>query len=226
MKNRISLCNVILAATLLFMGCTLLEKKDTLSPSAPNPIPTSKAQKMEKPTGTYLITIKDGCNVRSKPNGKSKIMATLKKGQILQKIDQLENWYNIILPSGEKGWIHKDLVKNTFPVSNGALQTTTSESQKTTTQPQEKEHRTTENVWSAAMQGAGVANKISENTYSVIALASIWSENTANMYKQWDAAAKKACNGGAYKVIERQYVQGSGRENRQSKIIGTIECAK
>jgi len=219
MKNRISLCNVILAATLLFMGCTL-------SPSVPNPIPTSKAQKTEKPTGTYLITIKDGCNVRSKPNGKSKIMATLKKGQILQKIDQLENWYNIILPSEEKGWIHKDLVKNTFPVSNGSLQATTSESQKTTTQPQEKEHRTTENVWSAAMQGAGMANKISENAYSVIATASIWSQNTADMYKQWDAAAKKACNGRAYKVTERQYVQGSGRENRLSKIIGTIECTK
>jgi hypothetical protein len=129
-------------------------------------------------------------------------------------------------------------------VSNGALQTTTSESQKTTTQPQEKEHRTTdesqkpttepqekehrttENVWSAAWQGAGFANKISENTYSVEVIASIWSENTANMYKQWDAASKKACNGRAYKVTERQYVQGSGRENRQSKIIGTIECAK
>ena len=113
-----------------------------------------------------------------------------------------------------------------FSVSNGSMQATTSESQKTTTQPEEKEHRTTDNLWTAAMQGAGIANKISENTYSVVALASIWSENTANMYKQWDAAAKKACNGGAYKVTERQYVQGSGRENRQSKIIGTIECTK
>lgn len=137
MKNRISLCNVILAATLLFMGCTLLEKKDTVSPSAPNPIPTSKAQKTEKPTATYLITNKNGCNVRSKPNGKSKVMAKLKKGQIVQQIDQLENWYNIILPSGEKGWIHKDLVENTFPVSKDPLQTASSESLKTTVQPQE-----------------------------------------------------------------------------------------
>jgi uncharacterized protein YgiM (DUF1202 family) len=91
-------------------------KPDTqseLSPSAPDPIPAPEIQKTEKPAVTYLITTKNGCNVRSKPNDKSKIITTLKRDQKLKKLDQFENWYNIILPSGKKGWIHKDLVKNT-----------------------------------------------------------------------------------------------------------------
>ncbi len=114
------------------------EKSSTqsaLPPPAPSPIPAPAAQatetraavlppaaeskvetkpvRTEKPSVTYLITIKSGCTVRSEPNGKSKVITTLKKGQKLNKLNQLENWYNIILPSGEKGWIHKDLVKNT-----------------------------------------------------------------------------------------------------------------
>ncbi len=67
----------------------------------------------EKPAVIYLITTKSSCTVRSEPNGKSKVSTTLKRGQKLKQVSQLENWYNVILPSGEKGWIHKDLVKNT-----------------------------------------------------------------------------------------------------------------
>jgi hypothetical protein len=66
----------------------------------------------EKSSVTYLITTKSSCTVRSEPNGKSKVITTLKKGQKLKKIEKLENWYSIILPSGGKGWIHKDLVKD------------------------------------------------------------------------------------------------------------------
>lgn len=113
------------------------EKSSTqsaLPPPAPNPIPATAAQSKEtqpavipaaepkvgtkpviteKPSVTYLITTKSSCTVRSEPNGKSKVITTLKRGQKLKQLNQLENWYNIILPSGEKGWIHKDLVKTT-----------------------------------------------------------------------------------------------------------------
>jgi uncharacterized protein YgiM (DUF1202 family) len=99
------------------------DTKGASSPSAPTPDTESKssppslnpapeAQKTEMSTVTYLITTKNGCNVRSGPKEKSKRLVTLKRGVKLQKIGQSENWYNIILPSGEKGWIHKDLVKN------------------------------------------------------------------------------------------------------------------
>ena len=88
------------------------DSQSTLSPAVPNPIPPPEMQKTEKPAVTYLITTKNDCNVRSQPNGKSKRITTLNRGQKLQKISQFENWHNIILPSGKKGWIHKDLVKN------------------------------------------------------------------------------------------------------------------
>jgi uncharacterized protein YgiM (DUF1202 family) len=86
--------------------------KSALLPSAPNPIPAPETLKTEKPAVTYLITTKNGCNIRSEPKEKSKRITTLNRGEKLQKIGQLENWYNIILPSGKKGWIYKDLVKN------------------------------------------------------------------------------------------------------------------
>lgn len=89
------------------------ETQAAVIPPAAKPKIETKPVITEKPSVTYLITTKSGCTVRSEPNGKSKVITTLKKGQKLKKLDQLENWYNIILSSGEKGWIHKDLVKNT-----------------------------------------------------------------------------------------------------------------
>ena len=91
---------------------TVTNTQSVLSPSVTKPIPAPETQKPEKPTVTYLITTKNGCNVRSEANGKSKVITNLKRGQKLQKLDQFEDWYNIMLPSGKKGWIHKDLVKN------------------------------------------------------------------------------------------------------------------
>ncbi|MHB8907785.1 MAG: SH3 domain-containing protein [Syntrophales bacterium] len=89
-----------------------LNAQGTSSPSAPNSVPVPEAQKTEKPAVTYLITTKNGCNVRSQPNEKSKIITTLKRGQKLQKLDKFENWYNVTVPSGKKGWIHQSLVKD------------------------------------------------------------------------------------------------------------------
>lgn len=88
------------------------DTQSTASPSAPKPVPVREAQKMEKPAVAYLITTKNGCNVRFQPNEKSRIITTLKKGQRLQKLDQFENWYHVVVPSGRKGWIHKSLVND------------------------------------------------------------------------------------------------------------------
>jgi uncharacterized protein YgiM (DUF1202 family) len=101
------------------------------APVTPSPIPVAPSPRQEAaslpllilapkeaqaavipPSVTYLVTT-SACNVRSEPNVKSKVITTLKKGQKVEKLDQLENWCNIKLLSGEKGWIHKDLVKET-----------------------------------------------------------------------------------------------------------------
>jgi hypothetical protein len=89
-----------------------LDAKSASSPSAQKAVPVPSVQKTEKSEITYLITTKNGCNVRSQPNEKSKIITTLKRGQKLQKLDQFEDWYSVTAPSGKKGWIHKDLVKS------------------------------------------------------------------------------------------------------------------
>ena len=88
------------------------DTRSSASPPAPRHVPAPEIQKTETPAVAYLITTKNGCNVRSEPKEKSRRIATLNRGQKLQKIGQVEDWYNVILSSGKKGWIHNSLVKN------------------------------------------------------------------------------------------------------------------
>jgi hypothetical protein len=62
------------------------------------------------PSPTYLLVTR-GTNVRAEGNVKSKIVATLKKGEKVEKLDESGNWFNVKLSSGEKGWVSKGLVK-------------------------------------------------------------------------------------------------------------------
>lgn len=57
-----------------------------------------------------LKVIKSG-NVRSTPSTSSKIIAKVKKGEMLQGQGKSGDWYIITLPSGESGWVFKGLVR-------------------------------------------------------------------------------------------------------------------
>ena len=62
------------------------DTQGALSPSKPNPAPGPEAQNTENPVVTYLITTKNGCNVRSEPREKSKLITTLKKGKYSKRL--------------------------------------------------------------------------------------------------------------------------------------------
>jgi hypothetical protein len=84
------------------------EKPASQSPSGIN------AAKQETPTPplkpVYLIVL-ETANIREEANTKSRVIVTLKKGDQLEKIRESGNWYNVKLPSGQKGWVYKSLVK-------------------------------------------------------------------------------------------------------------------
>lgn len=62
------------------------------------------------PSPTYLLVTR-GANVRAEGNVESKIVATLKKGEKVEKLDESGNWFKVKLSSGKTGWVSKRLVK-------------------------------------------------------------------------------------------------------------------
>ena len=70
-----------------------------------------KPSGVETGKGTHLILLKNG-NIRMEPSTNAKIITTLKKGQVINKLNGSGDWYEIELPrGGGKGWIAKSLVK-------------------------------------------------------------------------------------------------------------------
>jgi uncharacterized protein YgiM (DUF1202 family) len=42
---------------------------------------------------------------------KTKVVTKVKKGDTLEVMGEIGNWYNVKLPTDETGWIYKKLVK-------------------------------------------------------------------------------------------------------------------
>jgi len=57
-----------------------------------------------------VITVKQKCNVRSKPDKKSSIKFTVEKGVPFKVLKKNGNWINIEHADGDVGWIYKTLV--------------------------------------------------------------------------------------------------------------------
>ncbi len=57
-----------------------------------------------------VITTKQKCNVRSKPDKKSSILFTVQKAVPFKVIKKQGNWLNIEHADGDVGWIYKSLV--------------------------------------------------------------------------------------------------------------------
>lgn len=57
-----------------------------------------------------VITIKDKCNVRSKPDTKSTVLFTVEKGVPFKVLSRKGNWIKIEHADGDVGWIYKTLV--------------------------------------------------------------------------------------------------------------------
>jgi len=88
--------------------------KETQPPVPPPPPPPEPKKEEVKPApapaAVYVITLKNA-NVRTEPDLKSKIIATLKKGTKVEKIGQTGDWVHVKLSSGKTGWIFHELVK-------------------------------------------------------------------------------------------------------------------
>jgi SH3-like domain-containing protein len=57
-----------------------------------------------------VITIKDKCNVRSKPSTKGRVLFTVEKGVPFKVLARKGNWIKIEHADGDVGWIYKTLV--------------------------------------------------------------------------------------------------------------------
>jgi hypothetical protein len=79
-------------------------------PGAVRVEPESRPMTVELPGETHLVLLKRS-NIRSEPSTRSKVMATLRKGTIVVKVDESGDWFNVRLPSRETGWIFRQLVK-------------------------------------------------------------------------------------------------------------------
>jgi SH3-like domain-containing protein len=57
-----------------------------------------------------VISIKEECNIRSKPNTKSAILFKVEKGVPFKVLERQGNWIKIKHADGDVGWIYKTLV--------------------------------------------------------------------------------------------------------------------
>jgi len=57
-----------------------------------------------------VITKKEKCNIRSKPNTSSQILFTVEKGVPFRVLQRKKNWIKIEHADGDVGWIYKTLV--------------------------------------------------------------------------------------------------------------------
>lgn len=57
-----------------------------------------------------VITIKDKCNVRSKPSTKSSVLFTVERGVPFKVLSKQGNWIKIEHADGDVGWIYHTLV--------------------------------------------------------------------------------------------------------------------
>ncbi len=96
---------------------TKLKAKQAPPAAAPSPAPRkprtdgdAKPPAAESKKTNHVILLKNG-NVRAEPNMTGKILTTLKKGQVVDKLSESGDWYEVELPKGGKGWIAKRLVK-------------------------------------------------------------------------------------------------------------------
>ena len=83
------------------------------APSRPEAVraePETKTMTAELPGETHLILLKNG-HIRTESGTKGKVITTLRKGEVVVKVDESGNWFNVRLPSGKTGWIFKSLVK-------------------------------------------------------------------------------------------------------------------
>lgn len=60
-------------------------------------------------------------NVRTGPSTNDRVITQARKGNIVTIIKASNNWYEVFLSSGTKGWIHSDYIKITYDFPKGVI---------------------------------------------------------------------------------------------------------
>jgi uncharacterized protein YgiM (DUF1202 family) len=63
------------------------------------------------PPGKTVAVTGSVVNIRGGPGMKTTVVTKVKKGDTLEVMGEIGNWYNVKLPTDETGWIYKKLVK-------------------------------------------------------------------------------------------------------------------
>ncbi len=86
-------------------------------PDIPRSSPASVEQKLEPtlepaaPSLKVVCAMPSAANVRTGASTKNKVITRVKRGDQLKVLGETDSWYNVKLPNGIEGWIHKKSVK-------------------------------------------------------------------------------------------------------------------
>ena len=104
---------IILALIAFTFGCASMkesgEPEEAVSTPAaqevePSPEPVAAPPEM-------VSVIASVVNIRSGPGTENKVVTTVRRGDELEMLGEMDSWYNVKLSNGVEGWIHKKLVK-------------------------------------------------------------------------------------------------------------------
>ncbi len=111
-KNRTVLFIVHLAAVVLITGGCSTENIKTVSTEEPSG--SSRIEPSFEEPKSCVYTIKSSVNVRSSPDVRRLSLEELDQNQTLGVLAKDGDWYHVKTPSGSRGYVHKDMVSDTW----------------------------------------------------------------------------------------------------------------
>ncbi len=63
-----------------------------------------------RPQDTVIVNVKNSLNMRQQPSTNGKIIATVERGVVLNKLEQKGGWTKVKHSSGTTGWIYSPLL--------------------------------------------------------------------------------------------------------------------
>ena len=112
MRGKIKVIVLLGACGLLLTACIgEMTPTGAASQKSGTPKVTSKAP----PTFGQVQIVVDRANVRAGASAKSKKIATITRGALLDKFAVKGNWIKVSLPDGRQGWIYKTLTRDIGP---------------------------------------------------------------------------------------------------------------
>ncbi len=108
MRGKIKVVVLLGVCGLLLTACIgEMTPTDATSQKSGTPKVTSKASSR----ADQVEIVVDRANIRAGASAKSKKIATLSRGALLDKFAVKGNWIKVSLPDGRQGWVYKTLTR-------------------------------------------------------------------------------------------------------------------